>query len=226
MPATIESQGTERYVDFEEKRYNVRVVALKPSTSPPPDNREQYEWNVALEGSADPETLAEIVVKFWTSQIWNDGVGTESHLVLVGRGLIPTITRDQFEAMDYPEFVGLRGSAIAKLNPKGYPAIDKTTFKPVGNAAPKNQATLPQTAAPAPAPVATPTKPARPGPLPRAALRTEAQVTEMMGRASANDPPLSAADIEAWVAQTYPGTTVATLTREQAEDLINAMLPF
>lgn len=226
MPATIEgSAGTDKYTSFEEKRWPIRVVLCKETTSPPPESRPQYEWHFAVEGAQDYETGAELVRRVWCSQTWGEIPEKESHLVIMARALCgPNVTRDQFEALDYPDLVGLRATAMVMLDSKGWPTIDKLSMKSVGNAAPRNQAPLPQ--ATAPAQTQLPNKPTRPAFLPPSNLRTEEQVAELLGRAAVNDPPLSAGEVDAWVAQSYPGTTIATLTREQADDLIDALLPF
>lgn len=239
MPATTQSTGAETFAGFDERRYQLRCVECKPTVSPPPDNRDQYAWTFALEGTRDEENGGEIKRRCWTSQIWNDTPGKESHLVLLARALCGNqVSQEDFEALDYPDLVGRTGSAMVQLDQKGWPTIDKTTFRPVGNVAPKNQAALPQTVAtPAPAPatpidfsqlapVATPTKPSRPVVKPASDLRTAEQVEELMGRAAVNDPPLSAEEVEAWVAASYPGKTVATMSKAEAEALVNALLPF
>lgn len=151
MPATMSSTGTEQFLEFEERRYNVRVVKCEESISPPPDNRPQYKWEVALEGTTDAMNGGEWVRRMWTSQIWNDTPGKESHLVIVARALCGLqITQAGFEALSYEDLIGLRGSVMVKLDAKGWPVIDKETFKPVsaGKAA---------AARPTPAPLVTET---------------------------------------------------------------------
>lgn len=221
MPATATGTGTEKFTSFDERRYTLRVVECKATTSPPPDNREQYEWRFALEGSADPETGGEVVRRAWTSTIWNETAGKESHLVLVARALCGlSVTREEFEALDFRDLEGLRGSAMVTLNSQGYPTIDKTTFRPIGtNAAPKGQATLP---AAAPAAPKRPAPPARP-----ANLRTDAQRDDLLAAGLANDPPMSADDLNTWIGTEYPGKTLDSITQDEATALIAAFgVPF
>lgn len=234
MPAAQLSTGTDKYVDFAEQRYTVRVRACQETTSPPPDSRPQFEWLMALEGTEDPETGGEIAIKMWTSAIWGETAGKESHLVLVMRAFKgPDVTLADFEALDFPDLVGMRASALVRLNAKGYPTIDKETIKGLGAAAaPKGQTPLPTPAPARPADAGTPARPNAPTPPrrpPAPAAPTgpsEAQLAELFGRALANDPPLDRDAVEAWVAESYPGKTLATISGAEADALINALLPF
>lgn len=230
MPATVEgSTRTDKYIGFEEKRWPLRVVSCQDDTSPPPDSRPQFKWEIAVEGAKDYDTGGELVRRMWCSTTWGEIPEKESHLVLIARALCgPKISKDEFEALDYPDLVGLRGSAFVKLDPKGWPTIDKSSFKPVGNAAPKNQATLPQTAAPAPAPT-TANAPKRPIPPARPAgpeMITPAQAEQLAAHALKNYEMGNAA-LTAWVAENYAGKAVAQLTAEEATQAIETLsVPF
>lgn len=223
MPATAVSK-TANYEDLEERRYNLRIASAKGSISPPPDSRPQHEFEVAIEGTKDPTTGGEIKRRMWVSHAWNEGPEKISHQYLLARGTRGNITREQWDAIEYEEMVGYRFSAMVTLNEAGWPTINKDTIKAPMDRTPT--AAVATSAAPAQAQL--PNKPTRPGFLPKVDpnLRTDEQVAELMGRAASNDPPMSAADVEAWVAGSYPGTTVATLTKQQASDLIDALLPF
>lgn len=242
MPAAQQSTSS-TFEGFEEKRYTLRIVSGKETTSPPPDSNPQHEFAVAIEGYEDPERGGEVTRRMWTSQKWSEAEGKVSHQTLLARALLgPGVTLDQWEQLDYPDMAGMRFSALVALNAAGWPTINKDSIKaPLGsNPAHKNQAALPQTngtmrivdapvdlAAPRPAAQAQlPNKPTRPSFKPQSELRTDEQVEELMGRAAVNNPPLSATDVEAWVTESYPDKTLATITRGEAEQLINALLPF
>jgi len=228
MPATQTTTGAETFQGFDERRYQLRCVECKETTSPPPDNRPQYSWTFALEGTRDEENGGEIKRRCWTSQIWNDTPGKESHLVILARALCgPQVTQAQFEALDYPDLVGLTGNALVKLDQKGWPTIDKESFRPVGNAAPRNQAPLPQAAAPTPAQTQLPNKPTRPVlPRPAAANIASEEQREKI-RQLAEKGKLDAASLDAWIAESYAGKTLATITPEEATALLEALsVPF
>lgn len=159
MPAATQSAGTDRYATFEEKRYPLRVVSCKDSTSPPPDSRAQYEWEWALEGTADPETGDPIQVRCWCSTVWGDNPEKESHLVIMARALYsPGVTFEDWEALGFDDLIGQRATAMVTLNAKGYPTIDKTTFRPLAKGTPVVPVTPPaRPAPPMPPAVAAPT---------------------------------------------------------------------
>lgn len=209
MPATTTSTGSEQFATFEEKRYHVRCVACRETTSPPPDNRPQYEWQFALEGSADALTGEEIVRRTWTSQIWNETPGKESHLFILARALCgPQVTQADFDALDFPDLVGLRGSVMVKLDPKGWPVLDKETFRPVA----------PAKAAVAPGPRA---------PRQRLGLRTDQQAEALLALGLENDPPMDLAAVNAWIAGAYPGKALDTIGEAEARALIDSVeVPF
>lgn len=152
MPTVTKSEGTTKYTEFEERRYTVRVKTVMDTTSPPPDSRPQCEWRWLLDGTREHETGDPIEVRSWTSTVWNDTPGKESHLVLVAQAIYgQAITFEDWEALSFDDLAGQRATAMVTLNPKGYPTIDKTTFRPVKEqAAPQPQ----RAAAPAAAPLA------------------------------------------------------------------------
>lgn len=227
MPTATRNAGTEAFTDFEERRYQLRVVSCKETTSPPPDNRAQYEWQMALEGSSDPESGREITRKMWCSTIWNETAGKESHLVLIARSLLGAdVTFEDWEALSFDDLVGKRGSAMVALDGKGYPAIDKTTFRPAGRAAAARQLDR-ETGEVITAPTGAPKRPApppRPQP-PTAGVRTDEQRDRLLAAASEAEYDLPT--LTNWIAQEYPGKDLDTITGEQAEALIDAAkLPF
>jgi hypothetical protein len=195
MPATTASTGTDKFVDFEERRYQLRVVKCEESVSPPPDNRPQFKWEFALEGSRDPESGGELIRRVWTSQIWNETSGKESHLVLLARALCgPAITEHEFNRLSFEDLVGLRGSALVSIDAKGWPAIDKTTFRAIANR-------------PAAAPVAAPSMPATAIP---GATANPKQVQLMHMAAEANDIPPDSLALH--IAERFGGKTDKDLT--------------
>lgn len=226
MPSTTTSTGAEMFTGFEEKRWTLRCVQCKATKSTLDEGKDQYEWSFALEGSRDEENGGEIKRRTWTSQIWNETPGKESHLVLVARALCGNqVSQSEFEALDYPDLVGLKGSAMVTLNSKGWPTIDKETFRPVGTSAPKGQATMRITDSPVDLAAPRSAAPRRPGAVP--ALRSEDEAAEILQLARANEPPMSDADVDAWIAGEYPGQTLATNNAAQAKALIAAFdIPF
>ncbi len=235
MPTATRSAGTEKYIDFDERRYQVRVTGCKEATSPPPESKPQYEWQFALEGTADPENGLEETTRVWTSTVWSEAVGKESHLVLVARALIgPSVSFEDWEALDFADLVGKQGSALVALNAKGYPAIDKTTFRPAGKAAAARQVNRetgevfatgindPLSAK------ATADAPKRPAPPPRASttpVRSDAQRDWLLKVATENEYDLPT--LTNWIHQEYPGKTLDTITGEECEALITALgVPF
>lgn len=205
MPATLSSTGTEQFLSFEEKRYQIRVVSCQETTSPPPDNRPQYKWEVALEGTEDPMNGGELVRRMWTSQIWNDTPGKESHLVIVARALCgPQVTQEAFEQLDYPDLVGLRGSVMVKLDAKGWPSIDKETFKPIAAA---RQLQAPARPAAQPAPVAQ-----------AEALADPRQIKLLHLAAEAAE--VDAGRLAEYIATKFGGKTEAMLTAAEAKAVL------
>lgn len=205
MPATMSSSGTEQYSTFEERRYTARVVSCRATVSPPPDNRDQYEWQFALEGTADAMSGEEIVRRAWTSQIWNETPGKESHLVILARALCgPTITQEGFEALDYPDLVGRRGSVMVKIDAKGWPSIDKATFRPLGAAKPAAQRPL---APAAPAAAVATDAPAEPKQIKLLHLAAEAA-------------EIDAGVLAEHIAARYDGRTDAQLTQAEAKAVL------
>ena len=230
MPTATRTASTEQFLSFDERRYTLRVVSCKDTTSPPPDNRPQYAWEMALEGSSDPESGREITRKMWCSTSWNETAGKESHLVLIARALLGAdVTFEGWEALDFDDLVGKMGSALVALDAKGYPAIDKTTFRPAGKATAARQVNretgeVLATEAMPPAPTA----PKRPAPPPRtsaAPVRSDAQRDRLLAVATENTYDLPT--LTNWINQEYPGKTLDTITGEECEALITALgLPF
>jgi hypothetical protein len=238
MPAAQQSTGA-IFTDFEEKRWNLRIVSGLSDYSEK-TKANQHKFGIAIEGYEDPERGGEVIRHMWTSEAWNESEEKPSHQYLLARAVCgPSVTLEQWERLDYPDMVGMRFSALVALNAGGWPTVNKDSIKaPMGsNPAPKNQAALPQTApatpaangGAAPAQAQLPNKPTRPNFKPRADtnLRTAEQRDELLSLGLENDPPMSAEDMNAWIASEYPGKTLDTITPEQAETLIRgASVPF
>ena len=109
-----------------------------------------------------------------------------------------------FEALDYPDLVGRRGSVMVKLDAKGWPSIDKETFRPLGAAKPAAQRPL-APAAPA-APVAT-DAPAEPKQIKLLHLAAEAA-------------EIDAGVLAEHIAARYDGRTDAQLTQAEAKAVL------
>lgn len=231
MPTATRNASTEQFLSFEERRYQLRVVQCKDTISPPPDLRPQYEWDMALEGSEDPESGRETTRKMWCSTIWNETAGKESHLVLIARALLgQDVTFEGWEALDFADLVGKKGSALVALDAKGYPAIDKTTFRPAGKAAAARQVNretgevLATEASPDPIAPKRPAPPPRPAPA-AAAVRSDEQRDDLL--AAATEVGYDLPTLTNWIHQEYPGKTLDTITGEQAAALVTALaVPF
>lgn len=221
MPAATQSAGTEKFTDFEERRYTVRVVSCEDTTSPPPDNRPQYKWEMALEGSEDPETGAEMVRRMWCSTVWNDRPEKESHLVLIARALIgPSVTYEQWEALGFADLVGLRGSALVALDPKGYPAIDKTTFRAVGKKAKGADVAAQSVAA---GPTNARPLPPRPGGAP---VRRSDEQSETILKL-AREQEIAPDALDEWIGGYFPGKALDALNPAEAAEIIEQLkIPF
>jgi hypothetical protein len=221
MPAATMTTSS-IFTGFDERRYNLRIVGAKPSTSPQ-DNRPQHEFELALEGTEDPEKGGEVVRRMWTSTAWNESAEKTSHQVLLARALCgPAVTLEQWEAIDYPDMLGMRFSAFVKLDAKGWPSVDKESIKA---AATKAAPALPITSATALASPPT-TPPARPVPppvrKPAVALRTNDQLGRLFEAGLALTDPLDEAALADWAVTSY-GHGLDALTPPECEELIAAL---
>lgn len=225
MPAAQQSTSS-TFVDFPEARYNLRIKSAKETTSPPPDSNPQHEFEVAIEGTTDPEKGGEIVRRMWTSTKWSEAEGKQSHQYLLARAICgPGVTLEEWERLDYPDLVGKRFSALVALNAGGWPTVNKDSIKPpIGQAAPptNGQAALP-TAPAQPSAPKRPTPPARPaGP----DMITDAQREELAKHAFTNYE-MGVPELTTWVGENYGGRAVAQLTREEAKQAIETLaVPF
>lgn len=213
MPAATQSSGTVKYETFDERRYVVRVLGCKESFSPQ-DGRAQYEWEFAIEGTEDADTGREITTRKWCSTIWNDTPEKESHLVVMARALFGRpVTFEEWEALSFDELRDLRASALVVLNTKGYPDLDKESFKP---AAPK-AASPARTATPAPAAAAPP--PAAAAPADDSMTdKTRQKITKLAAAEDLTD------DMLARHCREVLGATWPDLTEAQGKQLTEALL--
>jgi hypothetical protein len=212
LPAATKSNGTEKYTAFEERRYTMRVKAVADTLSPPPDSRPQYEWRWLLDGTREHETGDPIEVRCWTSTIWNDTAGRESHLVLLAQALYgPGVTFEDWEELAFEDLTDQRVTAMVMLNPKGYPTIDKTTFRPQAQ---PSAPPPPRAATPPPAPVAPPAPPAD--------VPLSERTRQRIGRLAA------AEDFDDSILARYTasalGATWPDLTEAQGQELTEALL--
>lgn len=220
MPAAQQSSAT-TFEGFEERRYTLRIVAAKASMSPQ-DQRPQHEFELALVGSVDPDRGGEIVRRMWTSTAWNDAPEKTSHQYLLARALCgPSVTLEQWEALDYPDLVGRTFSAFVKLNGQGWPTVDKDSIKSSGGAA--GMAAAQATPPPPATPPKRPAPPARPaGP----EMITPAQAEQLAAHALKNFE-MGGGELAGWVAENFGGKAVAQLTAEEANQAIETLaVPF